>query len=140
MSQILESFFEVSMVGDLHIVEFQPCPLNLTVITSHQFPGAPLTCRLTTPPQFPGAPKRIVILLPHLRIRCWVLDPVSPVSLCFLKPNSDSTLDSPGCSKHPNLSKRFALRSEGSLTPYSLVLVSPLPKLLRSCFPELSGT
>ena len=29
------------MIGDVHVVEFQPCRLDLTVITSHQFPGAP---------------------------------------------------------------------------------------------------
>ena len=63
--------------GDLHTVEFQPCPFDLIVITSHQFPGAPWTCTLTTPHQFLGAPKRIVILLPLLRMCCWVLVVVS---------------------------------------------------------------
>ena len=47
-----------------------------------------------------------------------------------MKQNSDPILDSPGCSKHSNLSEEFSLRSGGSLTPNSLVSVSPLPNLL----------
>ena len=40
LPQVLEDFFKVSMVGDGHIVEFQPCPFDLTIIASHQFPRA----------------------------------------------------------------------------------------------------
>ena len=77
LSQVLEDFLKISMVGDLHIVEVQSCPVNLIVITSHQIPGAPRTCTLTTTHKCPGAPKRIVILLPLLRMCCRVLVVVS---------------------------------------------------------------
>ena len=58
------------------------------------------------------------------------------VSWRWVKHNSDPTLDSP-CS---NLSKSFALRPGGSLTPNSSLSVLPLPNLLQPCFPELSWT
>ena len=41
LSQVLEDFLNKPSVGDLHIVEFQPCPFDLIVITPHRFPGAP---------------------------------------------------------------------------------------------------
>ena len=33
LRQVLEDCFKVSIVGDLHIVKFQPCPFDLNVIT-----------------------------------------------------------------------------------------------------------
>ena len=39
LSQFLDDFFKESMVGDLHIVQFQLCPFDLNVITSLQLPG-----------------------------------------------------------------------------------------------------
>ena len=39
--QVLEDFLEVPMIGDLHVVEFQPCRYDLTATTSKEFPGAP---------------------------------------------------------------------------------------------------
>ena len=40
LPQVLEDFLKVSMVGGLHVVEFQLCPSDLNVVTSLQFPGA----------------------------------------------------------------------------------------------------
>ena len=48
LPQVLEDFFKVSIVGDLHIVEFQSCPFD-------QFPDARWACRFTTLHQFPCA-------------------------------------------------------------------------------------
>ena len=41
LSQVLEDLLKISKVGDLHIVDFQPCPFDLIVITSHQFSRCP---------------------------------------------------------------------------------------------------
>ena len=38
--RVLEDFLNVSIVGDLHIVEFQPCASDFHVITSLQLSGA----------------------------------------------------------------------------------------------------
>ena len=110
---LLEDFLKISMVGDLHIVEFQPCPFDLIVITSHQFPAAPWTCRFTTPHQFSRCRKiecHLVATIENVLLglgRC-----LPPVSWRLVDHNSAPTLDSAGCSKHPNLSEEvcFALR------------------------------
>ena len=73
LSQVLEDFLKISMVEDLHVAEFQPCPYDLNVTTSLQFPAACWAWRFTTPHQCPGARRQNVILSPLLRICCWVL-------------------------------------------------------------------
>ena len=38
---ILEDFLNVSIVGDLHILDVHPCPFKLIFYTLNLFPGAP---------------------------------------------------------------------------------------------------
>ena len=48
----------------------------------------------------------------------------------WMKHNSDPILESPGCLDHSNLAEDLSSHSRGSLTPNSLVSVSPLPNPL----------
>ena len=61
------------------------------------------------------------------------------VSCRWMKHNSDPILDSPGYSDHSNLAEDFSSHSGLSLTPNSLVSVSPLPNLLQKYFPDPLG-
>ena len=73
------------------------------------------------------------LVLPLLRTHCWVLVDVSAsVSCRWMKHNSDPILDSLCCLDHSNLAEDLSSQSRGSLTPNSLVSVSPLPNLLLS--------
>ena len=65
---------------------------------------------------------------------------LAQVSLRSMKQNSDPTLDSPSRMQHPNLTKKFALRSVGFLTPNMPTSASLAQVLLRFTSPELSST
>ena len=66
---VLEDFLKVSTVGDLHIVEFQPCPSDLTV-TSLQFLGLP--------PELADSPLRTSFLVPQeYAVGSWLLFRIS---------------------------------------------------------------
>ena len=64
---------------------------------------------------------------------------LAQISLRLRRQDAFQTLDHSG-RVHPNLRKKFALRSGGFLTPNMLTLASLPPVLLRSSFPELSST
>ena len=139
--QVLEDFLKVSMIGDLLVVEFHLRPSDLAVLTSFQFPVAGWAWRFISPPQFLGVEDWVSSCLPLLRIHCGVLVDVSrqfpTAGWNTLWSNSWFT----GlCSNRPNLAEDFSWRWGGSLTPNSLVSVSPLPNLLQKYFPELSWT
>ena len=80
------------------------------------------------------------LVLPLLRTHCWVLVDVSAsVSCRWMKHNSDPVLDSSGCLDHSNLAEDLSSQSRGSLTPNSLVSVSPLPNLLLSVWKKMAA-
>ena len=133
LSQVLADFLEVSMIGDLRIVEFQPGPFNLIVITSLQFPSAGWALRFISPSKFLGVGRLSVMLLPLLRIHCWVW---FFVSRQFLAARWNTTL----MLDHSNLAEDLSSHSGGSSTPNSWVSVLPLPNLFQKYFPELSWT
>ena len=112
------------MVGDLHVVEFHLWLSELDVVTSLHVLGAGWACRCTV------AERLSVFLLPLLRICCWVLVAVARQFLAAGCNNSDPLVDSLGWSKHSNLAES-SLRSGGSVTPNSLVSVSPLQTFFR---------
>ena len=132
--KFLKTFSRFFNVRDLHIVEFPS--LTFRFGCPHLAPvcwrGLSLKVHLSTSVSWCW---KIVchLVLPLLRTHCWVLIDVSAsVSCRWMKHNANPILDSLCCLDHSNLAEDLSSQSRGSLTPTSLISVSPLPNLLLS--------
>ena len=106
--QVLDDFLKASMIGDLHF-RFG-CPHLAPVSWRWK-----IECHLVASSE-------------NTLLGCgWCF---ASVSCRWMKHNSDPILDSLGCLGHSNLAEDFSSHSGDSLTPNSLVSVSPPPNFL----------
>ena len=116
LSKVLEDFLKVLVVGDLHTVVVPLLPCKLVLDRTHKFPCAW---------------KRIIISWPLENSSLDSGPCPALVSQCLRKQNSDPTLDSPGCTTHPNPTRRIVSRSKSS---YPFLLSWALFDRVFGCF------